>query len=74
MIGKEHIGEKLLAVLEKHGVTQKYLDNCNVTWLNRPDMIIHDEEELDTAFIWKDTPEGHWFWSDIDDEFRDSIS
>ena len=64
----------LLLFLDRHEATQKYRDNvenCDEgsDFIGRGSLYVG----IHAAFTWDHTPEGHAYWSLLDDKFRKEL-
>ena len=64
----------LIVFLKKKKVYSKYIKySMNPNWvtdhINK--LILGPKEIISFSFFWRTTPEGHEFWSDLNNEYKD---
>lgn len=74
-IKREHIKPNLLKVLEENNCVEWFLDNTNKYHREGQiaiSIVISDKDTTDgqlaSAFIWKNSPQGYKFWSNINEQ------
>ena len=69
-IKKEHIKPNLLKLLEENNCVEAFLENANNAEerCDTTNFISENDTQfgqIGAAFVWKHTPEDHFFWSNI---------
>jgi len=75
-MAKEIYTPELTAFLKRHRkytAAKKHAEKASVDATGSSTMFIPEEgyDSLMSAFRWKNTPEGHNYWSELNKEFRD---
>lgn len=78
----EREAKYLYKFLKQHRCLKEYVDNvlkqkgfCNYVDRYKHDhnviaLIIAAEASIDFSFTWSDTPQGHYYWSELDRKFE----
>ena len=66
---KYKINPELKKFLKKEGVYEKFVANVDEYWSKFNTINKCAFETIIDAFLWRQTPEGHDFWKNLDDKF-----
>jgi hypothetical protein len=78
-LGMKQDWHDFIVFLHEEGVYKEYRENLYVNCLQKKKDSIYLRIErmkqhgsyISSAFVWDETPQGHWFWSAINNKWRE---